>query len=86
MRTWSFCLLFSDLSVSPFFFSVCVCVSVNQFGRFVFFNQIFLFPLFYVLCLCSRFMFHGYHELCIKYLMDKIIVFLLIAPYLHLLT
>ena len=39
---------------------------------------------FVVSFLHSRLMFCGYHKVCIKQLIDKIILFLLIASYLHL--
>ena len=54
----------------------------SWFGGFLWF--FFSFLLFYVYCLCSRFMFCGYHEVCIKRLVDKMVLFLLIASYLHL--
>jgi len=47
--------------------------------------MIFLFLLFYILHLFSRLTFCGYRGVCIKYLIDKIVLFLLlIASYPHL--
>ena len=61
-------------------------VFLYAFSSLVVFSDIFLSFLFSRLYLCSRFMFYGYHEFCTKYLTDKIVLFLKIASYLHLVT
>ena len=62
-----FCLLFSGCSMSPFIsFPLCFCLPFGL-GSF---SMMFLF--FYVLHLCSIFMFYCYYGVCIKCLGDKI--------------
>ena len=62
--------------------SLCFCM-IFQFGAFLrYFSR---FPLFInVSCLCSRFTFCGYREVCTKHLTEKMVLFLLITSYLHL--
>lgn len=76
-----------------FIFSFYVVLYLHCFFSFVFPSAIlvwwssiiFFFPLFFnVSYLCSKFMFYGYHKVCIKYLIDKIVLFILIASVLHL--
>ena len=51
---------------------------------FLVLHTVFLSFLFFVSYLCSRFTSYGYHEVYIKCLTDKIVLFLLISLYLHL--
>ena len=67
-----FYFLFSGCSTSPLF--LFSCVSVCHFGLVVF-SYVFLSFLFFVSCLCSRFMFCRYHEVCIKCFWDKMVFF-----------
>lgn len=77
-----FYLLFSDCSVSPLF--IFSCASVCYFSFVVFFyGFLHFFIFFYVSYFSSGFLFCGYHAVCMKCLIDKILLFLLIAFYLH---
>lgn len=69
---------FGGCSIAPLF--PFPCYSVCYFSLVVFYDA-FLSFIFYVSCLFSRFMFCSYHEVC---LIDKIVLFLLLAFYLHL--
>ena len=72
-----FYLLFSDCFVSLFFFVEFLLTSLCcWFSMMICLVSLFL----NVLCLCSRFLFCGYHEVCI----DKVVLFLLITTLLHL--
>ena len=76
-----FNLLFSSSSLSPLF--LFPCVSVCYFGVVVFYD-VFMFPLVHVSCFCSNFVcvcVCGYHEVCIKYLKDKIVLFRTIVSF-----
>jgi len=74
--TLPFYLLLSYCSLSLFiYFSLCFCLPFCFGGYYVFLN--FLFFFFNVLCHCFRFMLCGYHEAYIKYLIDKILLFML---------
>ena len=70
--------LFPGCSILPF-----PCASVCHFSLLVLHN-VFLSFLFFVSYLCSRFIAYGYHEVYIKCLTDKIVLFLLTSSYLHL--
>ena len=70
--------LFSGFSASPLFLFLLFLVC--YFSLVVFCDD-FLSFIFYVSCLFSRFMFCSCHEVC---LIGKIVLFLLIAFYLHL--
>ena len=73
--------------VLPFYLCFFVCFTFPLFifpcvGDFVWcFSH---FPLFCVLCLCSRFMFCDYHEDFVKCLINEMVFFLLMSFYLHL--
>ena len=69
---------FGGCSIAPLF--PFPCYSVRYFSLVVFYDA-FLSSIFYVSCVFSRFMFCSYHEAC---LIDKIVLFLLLAFYLHL--
>lgn len=67
------------------FFFLCFC----HFNVMVFYDVSLGFPFFLnfnVLSLCSRFVFCDYHEVCVKHLIDKVILLILISFYLHLPT
>ena len=80
-------LLIDESLVLPFYLCFFVCFTFPLFlfpcvGDFVWcFSH---FPLFYVLCLCSRFMFCGYHEDFVKCLINEMVFSLLMSFYLHL--
>ena len=74
--------MFSGCSICPFF--LFPCVSVCHFGLVVFYDVFLSFLFFFASCLCCTFMFYGYHEVCIEHLINRIVLFLLIASYLHL--
>ena len=71
-----FHLLFSSCSIPPFLSSL---VFLSAIFVWVFLGYFSHFLLFCVSCLCSRCMFCGHHEICIKRLIDKIVLFLLTA-------
>lgn len=58
------------------------CVSPWLFILVVFCDIFSQFPFFKVLCLNSGVLFCGYNEICIKYLIDEIVLFLPITPFL----
>lgn len=74
--------VFYFLIVLCFYYFFFLCVSIYLFRLVVFYDNLLTFPLITVLCLCSRFSFCGYHEVCIKCLLDKTVHFMLIT-YLH---
>lgn len=73
-----YCLLYSSILC----FSLCFCLSILIWRFYMMFFSVSSF--FNVSCLCSRFFFCGYHEVCIKCLIDKVVLFLLIASHVHL--
>lgn len=73
-------LLFSSSSLSPFF--LFPCVSVYYFGLVVFYG-VFVSSC-HVSCLCYNFVcvcVCGYHEVWIKYLIDKVVLFRTIVSF-----
>ena len=75
-----FYLLFSGCSIFPLF--VFHSISDCHFSLVVFCDGFLSLLFIYELWFCSDFLFSGYHEVCIKYLIDDMVHFL-IASYLH---
>ena len=76
--------LFSGFSVSPLFLFLLFLSAILVWWFSVIFLSISSFFFFFnVSCLCSRFLFCGHREVCIKCLIGKIIL-LLVVSYLHL--
>lgn len=79
-------------SVLPFYVFWLLCISIASFLCFsvyyfslVFFRDcLFSFLFFCISCLCSKFMFCDYHNVCIKHLTDETVLLLLTATCLHL--
>ena len=59
--------------ISIISFSLCFCLPFGWWFSMIFFLCFFFF---YVLHLYSRFMLCGYHEVCIKHLIGKVVLFL----------
>ena len=72
-RTYILSFVFWLLSISIACFSVCLCLTFWFHG----FRQ--CLPRFFlcVSCLCPRFVFCGYHKVCVKGLIDKMALFLM---------
>ena len=73
-----------------FFWLLCIsiasflCFSVYYFSLVFFRDCLFSFLFFCISCLCSKFMFCDYHNVCIKHLTDETVLLLLTATCLHL--
>ena len=75
MRIWYCHSIFCFLVVLYLYCFFFLCVSICHFSL-VLLKDVFLSFLFFnVSCLYSRFMFCCYHEICIKYLIHKIVFF-----------
>ena len=78
MRTYTAPLPFTFLLLSvTFYLFFLVLLSAILLWWLLCFSQFPLFFFFNVLCHCFRFMLCGYHEAYIKYLIDKILLFML---------
>lgn len=77
---WALSTLFSGCSVFPLFLFPEFLSAI-----LVWWFSVFFFCLFVsssrILCVCSRILFCGYHEICVKCLTDRTVLFLMIALY-----
>ena len=82
------CILIDGSLVLPFY--LCFFLFASHFHCLFFlvlvilYDVFLIFLFFCVLCLCSRFMFCGYHEDFVKRLINEMVFFLLMSFYLHL--